>query len=43
VLGWNFWKGHDFEDEDNLDIPASDLRLGIAVLDWWEVARWHEA
>lgn len=33
----------DSEDEDNLDIPASDLRLGIAVLDWWEVASWHEA
>ena len=27
----------DLEDEDSLDIPASELRLGIAVLDWWEV------
>jgi hypothetical protein len=32
----------DVKDEDNLDVPASDLRLGIAVLDWWEIARWHE-
>jgi hypothetical protein len=31
-----------FEDEDGLDIPASELRLGIALLDWWEVERWHE-
>jgi hypothetical protein len=32
----------DLEDEDSLDIPASELRLGIAVLDWWEVGRWQE-
>jgi len=33
-----------FEDaeERSLDLPSSDLRLGIAVLDWWEVPRWHE-
>lgn len=33
-----------FEDdeEQSLDLPSSDLRLGIAVLDWWEVPRWHE-
>ena len=30
------------EDENNLDLPASELRLGIALLDWWEVERWHE-
>jgi hypothetical protein len=27
----------DSQDEDNLGIPASDLGLGIAVSDWWEV------
>jgi len=32
----------DFEDEDNLEVPASELNLGIALLDWWEVERWHE-
>ena len=30
------------EDENSLDLPTSELRLGIAVLDWWEVERWHE-
>lgn len=32
----------NLEDENSLDLPASELRLGIAVLDWWEVERWHE-
>jgi hypothetical protein len=32
----------DLEDENSLDLPASELRLGIAVLNWWEVERWHE-
>jgi len=32
----------DFEDGNDLELPASELRLGIAVLDWWEVERWHE-
>jgi hypothetical protein len=32
----------DAEADDSLDLPASELRLGIALLDWWEVERWHE-
>jgi hypothetical protein len=32
----------NIEDENSLDLPASELRLGIAVLDWWEIERWHE-
>ena len=32
----------DAEDELSLDIPWSELNLGIAVLDWWEVERWHD-
>jgi len=32
----------NFEDGNDLELPASELRLGIAVLDWWEVPRWHE-
>jgi hypothetical protein len=32
----------DAEEEGNLDIPSSELNLGIAVLDWWEIERWHE-
>ena len=32
----------DLEDESGRDLPASELRLGIAVLDWWEIERWHE-
>jgi hypothetical protein len=32
----------DLEDENGLELPASELRLGIAVLDWWEIERWHE-
>ena len=32
----------DLEEESGLDLPASELRLGIALLDWWEVERWHE-
>ena len=32
----------NLEDENSLDLPANELRLGIAVLDWWEVAHWHE-
>ena len=32
----------ELEEGDRLDLPPSDLRLGIAVLDWWEVPRWHE-
>ncbi len=30
------------EGDDLLDQPASELRLGIAVLDWWEIERWHD-
>jgi hypothetical protein len=32
----------DPEDEHSLDLPVSDLNLRLAVLNWWEVARWHE-
>ena len=32
----------ELEEGDRLDLPPSDLRLGIAVLNWWEVPRWHE-
>lgn len=32
----------DLEDENGLNLPASELRLGIVLLDWWEVERWHE-
>lgn len=29
----------DAGGEDSLDIPLSDLNLGIALLDWWEIER----
>jgi hypothetical protein len=32
----------DLGEEDSLDIPTSELNLGIALLDWWQVERWHE-
>jgi len=32
----------ELEENDRFDLPPSDLRLGIGVLDWWEVPRWHE-
>jgi len=33
-----------FEDDEQegVELTASDLQLGIAVLDWWEVARRHD-
>ncbi|MDD4857079.1 MAG: hypothetical protein PHD74_03125 [Candidatus Krumholzibacteria bacterium] len=32
----------DLEDDERPELPPSDLNLCIAILDWWEVARWHE-